>query len=585
MENFIVSARKYRPSTFKTIVGQDAITTTLKNAVKQNQVAQAFLFCGPRGVGKTTCARVLAKTINCQALTEEGEACNQCESCRSFNQSTSFNFFELDAASNSGVDDMRNLVEQVRILPQGANYKVYIIDEVHMLSAAAFNAFLKTLEEPPSYVKFILATTEKHKIIPTILSRCQIFDFKRIKTNDIIQHLEYVANEEKITFEKTAFDIIAQKSDGSLRDALSIFDQAINFSNGNITYNNIIENLNIIDLEYFFKMIKFLNDGDLAQTLMLFNEIIEKGFDGLRFIESINEHIRNLLICKLGVINLLETGDNITQQYITQAKQIESDTLLEYLDIFNRCDTSYKSSNNKRLHVEIALMMCVKKKTTPNYSKKEPPIDKTLKISENKPNKETTTTATEPESSRYLKQTTKQEPILMETINIKSFLEKEKLNDPNHTTKNTDNKEPALTTTNYTINKIDVKETDEECSCIAKDPIELITENWTTYIEKATPTSYTARMLLNNELPIIKEDKLYFKVANSTAEKEIKDIMPHLLGILHSETGVNFTFNIAIDPEIKTESKIIDPNEKFKKMIEINPDILTLKQNLNLNIY
>jgi DNA polymerase-3 subunit gamma/tau len=236
-------------------VGQDSITTTLKNAVKSNQVAQAFLFCGPRGVGKTTCARVLAKTINCQALTEEGEACNQCESCRSFNQSASFNFFELDAASNSGVDDMRNLVEQVRILPQGATYKVYIIDEVHMLSSAAFNAFLKTLEEPPPYVKFILATTEKHKIIPTILSRCQIFDFKRITTNDIVHHLEYVAHEEGVTFEKAAFEIIAQKADGSLRDALSIFDQAVNFSNGNISYDTIIENLNIIDFKYFFKMI------------------------------------------------------------------------------------------------------------------------------------------------------------------------------------------------------------------------------------------------------------------------------------------------------------------------------------------
>ena len=365
-------------------MGQDSITTTLKNAVKSNQVAQAFLFCGPRGVGKTTCARVLAKTINCQALTEEGEACNQCESCRSFNQSASFNFFELDAASNSGVDDMRNLVEQVRILPQGATYKVYIIDEVHMLSSAAFNAFLKTLEEPPPYVKFILATTEKHKIIPTILSRCQIFDFKRITTNDIVHHLEYVAHEEGVTFEKAAFEIIAQKADGSLRDALSIFDQAVNFSNGNISYDTIIENLNIIDFKYFFKMIKALNDGDLADVLIQFNDIIEKGFDGLRFIESISEHIRNLMICKLGVNDLLETGDNISLQYIEQAKQVETSVLLEYLDIFNRCSTTYKSSNNKRLHVELALMMCVKKIKASNPTK-ELKTNNTFQTTENKP--------------------------------------------------------------------------------------------------------------------------------------------------------------------------------------------------------
>jgi DNA polymerase-3 subunit gamma/tau len=265
MENFIVSARKYRPGTFKTIVGQSAITTTLKNAVRQNQVAQAFLFCGPRGVGKTTCARILAKTINCHNLTEEGEACNQCESCISFNRSASFNFFELDAASNNSVDDIRTLVEQVRILPQGATYKVYIIDEVHMLSAQAFNAFLKTLEEPPPYAKFILATTEKHKIIPTILSRCQIFDFKRIKTNDIVSHLEYVAKQENVLVEQAALEIISQKAEGSLRDALSIFDQAVNFSEGNITYEHVIENLNIIDFNYFFKIIKALHQGDIAK--------------------------------------------------------------------------------------------------------------------------------------------------------------------------------------------------------------------------------------------------------------------------------------------------------------------------------
>ncbi len=584
MGNFIVSARKYRPSTFKTIVGQDSITTTLKNAVKSNQVAQAFLFCGPRGVGKTTCARVLAKTINCQALTEEGEACNQCESCRSFNQSASFNFFELDAASNSGVDDMRNLVEQVRILPQGATYKVYIIDEVHMLSSAAFNAFLKTLEEPPPYVKFILATTEKHKIIPTILSRCQIFDFKRITTNDIVHHLEYVAHEEGVTFEKAAFEIIAQKADGSLRDALSIFDQAVNFSNGNISYDTIIENLNIIDFKYFFKMIKALNDGDLADVLIQFNDIIEKGFDGLRFIESISEHIRNLMICKLGVNDLLETGDNISLQYIEQAKQVETSVLLEYLDIFNRCSTTYKSSNNKRLHVELALMMCVKKKIKASNPTKELKTNNTFQTTENKPLKTEIPPLTTNESKTSFKRTVKQEVTPIQTTNIKSLLEKEKQPTNTESTENKDNKDTTHEI-NYEVNEPKVEEAEENCVCITQDPIELITENWKTYVENATPNSYAARMLLNNQPPVIKEDKLYFEVANSIAEKEIKNVMPALLRIISTETDINFTYNIAINSEIKTHTTIIDPDEKFKKMAESNNNLFTLKQNLNLNIF
>ncbi|MFA7599848.1 MAG: DNA polymerase III subunit gamma/tau, partial [Bacteroidales bacterium] len=357
MENFIVSARKYRPSTFKTIVGQTSITTTLKNAIRQNQVAQAFLFCGPRGVGKTTCARILAKTINCKNRTDDGEACNQCESCLSFNNSASFNIFELDAASNNSVDAIRNLVEQVRIPPQGATYKVYIIDEVHMLSTQAFNAFLKTLEEPPAYAKFILATTEKHKIIPTILSRCQIFDFKRIKIHDMVEHLAYVASQENVSFEKEALDVIGQKADGSLRDALSIFDQAVSYSDGNITYQHIIENLNILDYDYFFQIIQHIYNEDIAQVLVQFNEIIEKGFDGQIFIDGISEHLRNLIVCKLQVEHIVETGDNIKKQFIEQAKTMNVPLMLSYLDIFNRCNASYKTANNKRLHVELALMI------------------------------------------------------------------------------------------------------------------------------------------------------------------------------------------------------------------------------------
>ena len=357
MDNFIVSARKYRPQTFQSVVGQNAITTTLKNSIIQQQIAQAFLFCGPRGVGKTTCARIFAKTINCQNRTEDGEACNACESCLSFNASASFNIFELDAASNSGVDDMRRLVEQVRIPPQGVNYKVYIIDEVHMLSSAAFNAFLKTLEEPPAYAKFILATTEKHKILATILSRCQIFDFKRIKTEDIVKHLKYVAAQENIGFEEDALHIIAQKSDGGLRDALSTFDQIVSFSNGNITYASTIENLNVLDYDYFFKIIDLILEENTADTLLLYNEILEKGFDGQHFLSGLNEHLRDLSVCKApSTIKLMEVPDNIKNQYLNQSKAIADDMLVQLLTLFTKSESEYKVSNNKRLHVEVALM-------------------------------------------------------------------------------------------------------------------------------------------------------------------------------------------------------------------------------------
>ncbi len=357
MNNFIVSARKYRPQTFKSVVGQDSITTTLKNAILQQQIAQAFLFCGPRGVGKTTCARIFAKTINCQNKTEDGEACNECESCKSFNASASFNIFELDAASNNSVDDIRRLVEQVRIPPQGVDYKVYIIDEVHMLSNQAFNAFLKTLEEPPAYAKFILATTEKHKILATILSRCQIFDFKRIKTDDIVNHLQYVASEENISFEDSALHVIAQKSDGGLRDALSTFDQIVSFSNGNLTYTSTIENLNVLDYDYFFKMIDLILSENTADALLLYNEIIEKGFDGQHFLAGLNEHLRNLSMCKTpSTVKLMDVSDDVKGEYLKQAQAIDDNMLIRLLTMFTKCDGDYKLSNNKRLHVEVALM-------------------------------------------------------------------------------------------------------------------------------------------------------------------------------------------------------------------------------------
>ncbi|HEY9560854.1 MAG TPA: DNA polymerase III subunit gamma/tau, partial [Anseongella sp.] len=360
MENFIVSARKYRPLHFNTVVGQNHVTGTLKNAIKNNQLAQAFLFCGPRGVGKTTCARILAKTINCQNITPEFEACDECESCLSFRKGASMNIHELDAASNNSVDDIRSLVEQVRYPPQAGKYKIYIIDEVHMLSQSAFNAFLKTLEEPPSYAIFILATTEKHKIIPTILSRCQIFDFNRIKVNDIAGHLAYIAGEEKIPFEDDGLHLIAQKSDGALRDALSMFDQIVSFSGGNLSYKAVIDNLNILDYDYYFRLTRSLLEEDIPGGLLLFDEILAKGFDGNNFINGLCSHFRNLLVCKEEkTVQLLEVSEGIRQRYLEQSREASTGFLLSGLNIGNQCDINYRLSKNPRLQVELALMkMC-----------------------------------------------------------------------------------------------------------------------------------------------------------------------------------------------------------------------------------
>ncbi len=357
MENFVVSARKYRPATFDSVVGQLSITSTLKNAIKNNHLAQAFLFCGPRGVGKTTCARILAKTINCFSITENIEACNECDSCKSFDEGRSLNINELDGASNNGVDEIRNLIEQVRFSPQIGTHKIYIIDEVHMLSQAAFNAFLKTLEEPPKHAIFILATTEKHKIIPTILSRCQIFDFNRIKIDDIAKHLTYIAQQEKITAEPDGLHIISQKADGALRDALSMFDQIVSFSGGTITYQDVIENLNILDYDYYFKVTEGIVNRNISDCLLLFNEILNKGFDGHNFINGLSEHFRNLLVClDPKTVSLLEVGETIKEKYVTQAKAATLNDLISSLEICSKADVQYKSSKNQRLLVEVTLM-------------------------------------------------------------------------------------------------------------------------------------------------------------------------------------------------------------------------------------
>ncbi len=357
MENFIVSARKYRPQNFNTVVGQAHITTTLKNAILNQHLAHAFLFCGPRGVGKTTCARILAKTINCTQITKEGEACNQCESCVSFEKGASLNIHELDAASNNSVDDIRALVEQVRFAPQAGKYKVYIVDEVHMLSASAFNAFLKTLEEPPPYAIFILATTEKHKILPTILSRCQIFDFKRIVPEDTVKHLEEIVAKENIKAERNALQLIAQKSEGCMRDALSILDKIVSFSNGALTYENTLEHLNILDEGYFFKLLTHLTEEDLTSAMLLYDEINQKGFEGDTVLYGMAAFIRNILVCKdKASAHLLESIEGWRDQYLAAAEKISTPYLVSALNILNEAEIQFKMARNKRLHVELALI-------------------------------------------------------------------------------------------------------------------------------------------------------------------------------------------------------------------------------------
>jgi DNA polymerase-3 subunit gamma/tau len=398
MSNFLVSARKYRPVNFDTVVGQPAISNTLKSAIRSGQVAHAYLFCGPRGVGKTTCARIFAKTLNCFNLSESIEACEQCESCKSFNESRSYNIHELDAASNNSVDDIRSLIDKVRILPQVGKYSIYIIDEVHMLSQSAFNAFLKTLEEPPAHAIFILATTEKHKIIPTILSRCQIFDFNRIRVEDIVGYLSHVAKLEDIRFEEEALNVIALKADGAMRDALSIFDQVASFSQKNITYAEVLENLNVLDYEYYFKVTDAFLKQDAAGALVIFDEILQKGFDGQNFIGGLSSHLRDLLVCRdASTVQLLEVSDSLKTRYRQQAMVCESDFLFQSLVICDQCELTYKASKNQRLHIEISLIrLCNLQAQKKNLNSEQP----ALKIPDIVTSESRTVTAQSPSPSK-----------------------------------------------------------------------------------------------------------------------------------------------------------------------------------------
>ena len=559
MENFIVSARKYRPSTFESVVGQHAITSTLQNAIRNNTLAQAFLFCGPRGVGKTTCARIMAKTINCLHPTDDMEACNECESCVSFNNNASFNIFELDAASNSGVDDIRALIDQVRIPPQIGKYKVYIIDEVHMLSGAAFNAFLKTLEEPPAYAKFILATTEKHKILPTILSRCQIFDFKRITVEDITKHLQNIAAKEGVTAEEEALNIIAQKADGALRDALSIFDQMVSFSGNNITYKDVIANLNVLDYEYYFGMVENILANDINSILLLLNEVINKGFDPQNFIQGMANHLRNLLLGKdQRVVDLMEVSSQLKARYTKQAERCSTEFLLKSLDIANECDINFRSANNKRLHLEVALMKMVSK-----VESEKPKVEN--KVVNNPVNPVSPVNPVKNDNVNQVKQDV-------------SPVQPQPQPQPVQRVKRAG-----------TISILDEgpkKKEDDAPVEVRNNPFtqEMLVGAWTKFIEKNKNTSPNFVAGIGKYQPTLKENnEIHFEVDNILVIKDVNNMGKLREHLSKSLDNNQFTLVHHVVETPKDDIAYTD-RSRFEKMAEMNPNVLTLKKGLGLNI-
>lgn len=587
MENFIVSARKYRPVTFDTVVGQRSITSTLKNAIKNNHLAQAFLFCGPRGVGKTTCARILAKTINCENLSPNMEACNVCKPCQSFNTSNSFNVFELDAASNNSVDDIRNLVDQVRVPPQIGQYKIYIIDEVHMLSASAFNAFLKTLEEPPAYAKFILATTEKHKIIPTILSRCQIFDFNRITIDDIAKHLAFVAASEHVVAEPDALQVIAQKADGALRDALSIFDQIVSFAGDDgVTYKAVIENLNVLDYDYFFNVTTNLLHGNIPETLLVLNEILEHGFDGHHFVNGLGEHFRSLLVCKdASTIKLLEVGESIRDKYIEQAKVCTPDFLLRALDLLAKCDVNYKTASNKRLLLELTLMqMC-------SLTSHNNPFKEVAKVETIKPIVKSASPEVKPAVAEPVKkiEEPKKEEIKIEEKTpdvVAEPTDKVVTKKIVHGTKSiletlAENDKKSINPENGKVEE-SAGEYEKPEKEFSKEEFE---KAWLAYAEQFRQDSPDLYITLTSRMPELKEDLMIeLSIDNVVQEKEISDRKLDMLTFLRTELS-NFKLQLQTVVNKNPDNvKPFTPQEKFKKMAEKNPAIKKLKDKFDLEI-
>ena len=579
MENFVVSARKYRPITFETVVGQAAITTTLKNAIRNNILAQAFLFCGPRGVGKTTCARIMAKSINCMNPGPDAEACDKCESCTSFNHSASFNIHELDAASNNSVEDIRNLVDQVRIPPQVGKYKIYIIDEVHMLSSAAFNAFLKTLEEPPAYAKFILATTEKHKILPTILSRCQIFDFKRITVDDITRHLQFVALKEGITAEEDALNIIAQKSDGALRDALSLFDQMVSFAGHHITYKNVIENLNVLDYDYYFKVTDALLQSDVTSTLLILNEIIDNGFDGQHFIIGLGSHLRNLLVSRdKNTLKIMEVGDSLRNRYATQAQQCPPDFLLKALEINNQCDLNYRASNNKRLHLEISLLMIAALRNGSVQNTIQPAPQVQMQASSPPPAQTLSKPVQEPLKHASMNQPVANSPVYSSNIGSPQVSEnKGSVTEDNPRVKTT----RTISISDFGKAAGDKPQLIEQ---VMTDPFDQdqLTKVWNEFVSLNRENSPSFTHAISRYEPVLNEAfEVSFQVDNSLIMVDKQNING-LLEFL--KTRLKNTM-IKLVPVLNEQPKELDAytdKEKFEKIAANRPVLRTMKDQLNL---
>ncbi|MDR1585464.1 MAG: DNA polymerase III subunit gamma/tau [Prevotellaceae bacterium] len=586
MDNFVVSARKYRPATFTSVVGQSALTTTLKNAIKSNHLAQAYLFCGPRGVGKTTCARIFAKTINCQNLTPDFEACNECESCVSFNEQRSYNIHELDAASNNGVDDIRTLIDQVRIPPQIGKYSVYIIDEVHMLSAGAFNAFLKTLEEPPSHAVFILATTEKHKIIPTILSRCQIYDFNRITVRDTVEYLQYVAKQENVNIDVNALNIIAQKSDGGMRDALSIFDQIVSFCGKDISYQSVIENLNVLDYDYYFKLTDAFLQGDVNSSLLIFNEVLNKGFDAHQFVTGLSSHFRDLLVSKdAQTIALLEVGADIGEHYKTQAQICSPGFLFQTLKIANDCDLNYRQSKNKRLLVELMLIrLCQlpdEKNNNISSGNDKPPIQK-IEVKPQVPALvvEKKEAETQPQAQTQTQPQTQPQTAVAPPVNVKVK----------------ENKAPAHASQAPGRISINVREVDKPETvyqqgqkvetALKNSPFteKELTEAWRKFTKTIPDEVWVVNFINANTPKLTAGTNFEITVTNMLQEKELMKQQSDILSFMQNELN-----NSLVKMSIKVEEndgnyRSSSPEDIYKSMAAKNPALVKLRSELNLEI-
>jgi len=583
MENFVVSARKYRPSTFDTVVGQQSITNTLKNAIQNQHLAQAFLFCGPRGVGKTSCARILAKTINCMNLSQETEACDQCESCKGFNQNHSFNIHELDAASNNGVDKIRELVDQVRFAPQVGKYNIYIIDEVHMLSQAAFNAFLKTLEEPPAHALFILATTEKHKIIPTILSRCQIFDFKRIQIKDIAQHLAFVAQKEGIDAQPEALHIIAQKADGALRDALSIFDQIVSFCGNSLNYQDVIKNLNILDFDYYFKMTDALYHNDIPAALNCFDDILNNGFDGHHFINGLGQHLRNVLVATdLSTIALLELDQGTQKRYIEQSKKWTPSILLKALELCNKVDLNYRISKNQRLLVEITLMqLCSLVEDSEQQTEK-----KTFLVKNPSQNQAPKKTAEDSQTEEKI-QHVQPSIVLPENIEEQADAKNKSIKIVNLK----ENLEPKTISINLIrrqkeLQKNQPKQSLQDVRTTTLNQ-ELIDQAKKQYSEaKLQEGKHHLASIINDKTIELKKDTILVIKLDNKVQEEVLNEYKNDLMLFFKDQLKNDLLSLQLEVEKiePTEMKAYTDEEKFKKMAQKQPLLFEMKTKFNLEI-